>query len=61
MANPIMARIQEISETVEKLLVQVEDLKTVTKTGDNSEKVEAMAASLDVIKEAVEQYQPYAE
>jgi hypothetical protein len=58
--------LQEMSETVEKLSVQLEGFKEYhiragKRSDDNADKIETISVSLDVIKAAIEEYQPYME
>lgn len=61
MANQAMEKLQEISETVEKLRAQIEDLKTSTKNPENAVQVETMSAANQATMDALAAYQPYQE
>jgi hypothetical protein len=56
----IVEKLQEMSQTVEQLSVQLEDLKQDIKSPENSERLESMSAALSVIKQDIEIFTPYA-
>lgn len=61
MANQAIKKLEEISETMEKLRVQIDDLKQSTKNAENSVQVETMVAANQASMDALAAYQPYQE
>lgn len=55
----IMEKLQEMSETVEQLSIQVEDLKQDIKHPENLERIEVMVTAINCIKHTIEFFKPY--